>query len=113
MVFVFTEDSSELSEVAKEALNCAVLDTCCSSSVSGKAWLDFYLESLYKERRGEVRGPLTKCLCLGAMRDCTPRGFQDTSYPSKEGCHFGDGYCGVRYAIAAFKGCNEESSDEN
>ena len=54
---LFTEDSNELSEFTREALNCAALDTCCSSSVSGKVWLDFYLESLDKERKREVRGP--------------------------------------------------------
>ena len=50
-VVLFTEDSRELSDITKEALNCAVLDTCCSSSVSGKAWLDFYLESLESKIR--------------------------------------------------------------
>ena len=55
---LFTEDSRELSEFTREALNCAALDTCCSSSVSGKVWLDFYLDSLDKEKREEVRGPL-------------------------------------------------------
>ena len=43
---LFTEDANELSSFTREALYCAALDTCCSSSVSGKAWLDFYLESL-------------------------------------------------------------------
>ena len=54
---LFTEDARELSEFTREALNCAALDTCCSSSVAGKVWLDFYLESLDEDRRGEVRGP--------------------------------------------------------
>ena len=55
---LFTEDTVELSRFTREALNCAALDTCCSSTVSGKVWLDIYIESLDKEKRGEVRGPL-------------------------------------------------------
>ena len=55
---LFTEDTSKLSEFTREALNYATLDTCCSSSVSGRVWLDFYLESLDIKWRGEVRGPL-------------------------------------------------------
>ena len=57
-IVLFTEDKSELSEFAREAINCAALDTCCSSTVSGKVWLDIYLKSLDETKRGEVRGPL-------------------------------------------------------
>ena len=57
-VVLFTEDSRELCEFTREALNCAALDTCCSSTVSGKVWLDIYLESMDEVRKREVRGPL-------------------------------------------------------
>ena len=57
-VVLFTEDVRELSEFTREALNCAALDTCCSSSVSGKVWLDTYLESLDEIRRRQVKGPV-------------------------------------------------------
>ena len=38
-LFLMTEDNRELSQFTQEALNCAALDTCCSSSVTGKDWL--------------------------------------------------------------------------
>ena len=34
---------SELSEFTREAKNCAALDTCCTSSVTGKQWLDIFI----------------------------------------------------------------------
>ena len=42
----------------QEARNCAALDTCCSSSVAGKEWLEMYLDALSEDKLGEVRGPL-------------------------------------------------------
>ena len=56
-IILFTEDGAELSQFTQEALNCAALDTCCSSTVSGKDWLDIYLNSIGQDRRGEVQGP--------------------------------------------------------
>ena len=43
---LFTEDRNELSQFTQEARNCAALDTCCSSSVSGKDWLEMYLDAI-------------------------------------------------------------------
>ena len=43
------EDKSELSLFTQEAKSCAVLDTCCSSSVAGKEWLDMYLDAIGKD----------------------------------------------------------------
>lgn len=55
---LFTEDEAELSQFTKEARNCGALDTGCTSSVSGKIWLEMYLESLDTKDRQETRGPL-------------------------------------------------------
>ena len=42
----------------QEARNCAALDTCCSSSVSGEDWLEMYLDAICSKKLGDVRGPL-------------------------------------------------------
>ena len=55
---LFTEDEAELSQFTREARNCGALDTGCSSSVSGKIWIDMYVESLDTKDRQEVRGPI-------------------------------------------------------
>ena len=56
-IILFTDDRAELSQFKQEALNCASLDTCCSSTVSGKEWLDIYLNSMEKTKREKVQGP--------------------------------------------------------
>ena len=56
-IILFTDDKAELSQFTQEALNCAALDTCCSSTVSGKEWLDIYLNSIDKARKMKVEGP--------------------------------------------------------
>lgn len=56
-IILFTDDKAELSQFTQEALNCAALDTCCSSTVSGKEWLDIYLNSIDKARKEKVEGP--------------------------------------------------------
>ena len=38
-----------------EAMNSAVLDSACSSTVCGRAWLDSYIKSLTEEQRQEVK----------------------------------------------------------
>ena len=43
---LFTDNSSEMNRFTSETLNCAALDTCCTSSVAGKNWMKVYLESL-------------------------------------------------------------------
>ena len=53
-IILFTDDRAELSQFTQEALNCAALDTCCSSTVSGKEWLDIYLNSIDKARKEKV-----------------------------------------------------------
>ena len=55
---LFTEDRNEISQFTQEARNCAALDTCCSSSVSGKDWLEMYLDAIEKDKLEQVRGPL-------------------------------------------------------
>ena len=55
---LFTSDSDELSRFTSEAINAAALDTCCTTSVAGQNWLRIYLESLPKDLREKVDGPL-------------------------------------------------------
>ena len=40
-----------------EARGTAALDSCCSSSVAGRGWLDMYIEDLEDEDRAKVVGP--------------------------------------------------------
>ena len=55
---LFTNSNTEMNRFTSEALNCAALDTCCSSSVAGKKWLEVYLESLEPEMKTLVVGPM-------------------------------------------------------
>ena len=57
-LILFTDDKSELSQFTQEALNCAALDTCCSSSVVGEEWLEIYIQSLDSREREKVEGPI-------------------------------------------------------
>ena len=54
---MYTTDKKELSRFTAEALNCAALDTCCTSTVAGKKWLDIYLDSLPVNMKRLVQGP--------------------------------------------------------
>ena len=64
---LFTSDKEELSRFTSEALNCAALDTCCTSTVAGEKWLGMYLKGLSKEMKSEVEGPFQgkKCFQFG------------------------------------------------
>ena len=55
---LFTSDSDELSRFTSEAINAAALDTCCTTSVAGENWLRIYLESIPKDYKDKVQGPL-------------------------------------------------------
>ena len=54
---MYTTDKKELSRFTSEALNCAALDTCCTSTVAGKKWLLIYLDALPAKMRNLVEGP--------------------------------------------------------
>ena len=41
----------------RTARTCAALDTCCTSSVAGRKWLDMYIQQLCEEERKRVAGP--------------------------------------------------------
>ena len=58
-VVLFTTDRRELNQFTQEALKCAALDSCCSSSVVGSGWLQEYLDSLEDKLRIMIKGPLT------------------------------------------------------
>ena len=53
----FTTNEEELNRFTKESLNSAALDTGCTSNVSGKKWMAFYLKDLPEELKKEVDGP--------------------------------------------------------
>ena len=46
----------KMEQFTLEARNCAALDTCCTSSVAGKPWLDMYVRELDEEDRAKVVG---------------------------------------------------------
>ena len=50
-------DTDEMSQFTSEALNCAALDTCCTSSVAGEKWMKIYIDRLPKDLRESVKGP--------------------------------------------------------
>ena len=54
---LFTGNQEDLSLFTREAINAAVLDTACTSSVAGAVWLEIYLESLSDKDRAKVKGP--------------------------------------------------------
>lgn len=64
---LFTSDREELSRFTSEAINCAALDTCCTSTVAGEKWLNIYLKSIPKTMKNKVVGPLEgkKCFQFG------------------------------------------------
>lgn len=64
---LFTADKEEMSKFTSEAINCAALDTCCTSTVAGEKWMKAYLNGLPPEMRCKVKGPMTgkKCFQFG------------------------------------------------
>lgn len=54
---LFTDNSKEMNRFTAETLNCAALDTCCTSSVAGKNWIKVYLDSLPDDMKMLVKGP--------------------------------------------------------
>ena len=50
-------DSKEMSRFTAEALNCAALDTCCTSSVAGEKWMKLYISGLPEKLKNQVKGP--------------------------------------------------------
>ena len=49
--------SGEMSMFTWEARGAAALDSCCSSSVAGRGWLDMYIEDLEEEDKAKVIVP--------------------------------------------------------
>ena len=64
---LFTSDKEELSRFTSESLNCAALDTCCTSTVAGEKWLAIYLSELQPDLKCKVQGPFVgkKCFQFG------------------------------------------------
>ena len=52
-----TQEADQLSQFTQEARSCAALDTCCTSSVAGKPWLDLYIQELSLSDQRKVKGP--------------------------------------------------------
>ena len=48
---------SELNQFTREA-SCAALDTCCTSSVTGKQWLEMFMDSLDEKLWLKLKGPM-------------------------------------------------------
>ncbi len=53
----FTTNKEELSKFTAESINCAALDSCCTSSVSGHKWMEIYLASAPGEIKKLIKGP--------------------------------------------------------
>ena len=53
----FTTDKEELSKFTAESINCAALDSCCTSSVSGQKWMNIFLASAPGEIKKLIKGP--------------------------------------------------------
>ena len=49
------DKGEEILVFTTEAMNCAVLESACSSTVFGKVWLDNYIHSLTEEQRKTVK----------------------------------------------------------
>ena len=52
---VMLDKTGEMLVFTTEAMNCAVLDSACSSTVCGKDWLDSYMSSLTEQQKREVK----------------------------------------------------------
>ena len=53
----FTTNQEELSKFTSESINCAALDSCCTSSVSGEKWMKIFLSSVPGELKNHIEGP--------------------------------------------------------
>ena len=53
----FTTNKEELSKFTAESINCAALDSCCTSSVSGEKWMEIFLSSVPSELKKHIQGP--------------------------------------------------------
>ena len=53
----FTTDKTELSKFTAETLNACALDTCCTSSVTGKNWISIYKQALPQHLQHLLTGP--------------------------------------------------------
>ncbi len=51
-------DPKTMAHFTAEAINCAALDTCCSSSVAGEEWMKIYIASLPGNMKDMVLGPM-------------------------------------------------------
>ena len=49
--------ADEVSNFTWEARGAAALDSCCTSSVTGKAWLDMFKEDLDEDIKKQIKGP--------------------------------------------------------
>ena len=54
---LFTSNKEELSKFTAESINCAALDSCCTSSVAGHKWMNIFLSSVPSELQKYVKGP--------------------------------------------------------
>ena len=57
-VNLYTADKDELSRFTSETINHGALDTCCTSTVAGEKWMDIYVNSLPKQMKEKLQGPL-------------------------------------------------------
>ena len=54
---LFTTNDQELSRFTSEAINCAALDTCCTSTVCGEKWMKIYQKSMPVHMKSQMQGP--------------------------------------------------------
>ena len=50
-----TQIKDEFGQISRAVGNCAALDTCCTSFVAGRLWLEMYVEQLGQEERKRGR----------------------------------------------------------
>ena len=48
-------NKEHMAELTSEALNCAVLDSACSSTVAGEKWFKSFVDSIPKEKEGLLK----------------------------------------------------------
>ncbi len=46
-----------MSKFTAESINCAALDSCCTSSVSGKKWMNIFLTSVPSKLKDQINRP--------------------------------------------------------
>ena len=69
------DDPQTMAQFTAEAINCAALDTCCTSSVAGKEWMKIYIASLPDKMKSKVIGPMNGFKVfqfgnLGKLKSC-------------------------------------------